>query len=301
MSAPEPGIYYDIPFEEYLTWEAVSSSRLKLADKSLAHYQRGWVGTETAAIKMGSLVHAGKLEPLSIAARYAVMPDYENDAENLVKKGKVMVRSTSKSSTYYKAKRAEFEKANPDRVIVTQSEYDRMVAIVTSLHQNAQVMHCIGGRGPVEVSMVWVDDETGLACKGRIDKLKQHLGLFGDLKTDRDVQKFDRHIVDRGYQIQAAFYQSGYMALAGEVLTPWLAAVEKEDPFGCAAAPIDEALIEKGHGHMRRLLRAVAEANETGEFPSYENPDSWVGPDWYSGEKKRGPVEVTIGGKKVTI
>ena len=167
---PKPGIYEDIPFDTYLKWDAISNSRLKLATDSLAHYKAGWQGEESGAMRFGSLVHAGKLEPLEVAKRFAVMPSYETDPQNTTKDGEP---SVSKSSKYYKFKKQEFLEANADKTIVEEKTYDEMIGTIRSLAQNEKAVDVLDGAGPVEVSIVWQDPDTGLNCKARFDKLQR--------------------------------------------------------------------------------------------------------------------------------
>lgn len=294
---PPPGIYHGVPFHEYLDWEAVSNSRLKLVERSLAHYEANPRIKETDALRFGSLVHAGQLEPLDIARRYAVMPNYHKDEENRTKGGE---RSFSKTTTYYKQRVADFQKANGDKQIIGEAEYDEMFGLLKSLASNGDAMKALDGGGEVEVSMVWEDEVTGLLCKGRIDKLKQHEGLFSDLKTTRDALKFTKYIIDLGYHRQVAFYQHGLHALTGLSLTPWIVAIEKDAPYGCRSAPVDPELVRDGWTETRRLLDSVAEAIETGDFPSYPNPTKWVAPANYSPYGNE-PVALTIGGKTVEV
>lgn len=305
---PGPGVYEDVLFEDYLQWDALSSSRLKLAATSLAHYKAGWQGEETPALRFGSLVHCGQLEPMALALRYAVMPAYEMDAENVTKDGE---QTQSKSSKYYQTKKAEFYKANADKTIVTADQFDEMLGCVKSLCSNEAASSVLRGPGPVEVSIVWEDEETGMLCKGRFDKLNSAGGMFADLKTARDVARFRRAIIDYGYHRQAAFYREGWRVLTGELLVPWLIPIEKSAPYGCCAAPLSIELIQQGWTLISRDVQRVAEAVEADAFPCYENPEEWVAPDWYQADKVPGdwylpdlslkPAEVTVGGRKVLI
>ncbi len=46
-----------------------------------------------------------------------------------------------------------------------------------------------GGKGMNEVSIVWVDEQTGLKCKARLDRLTVYRGypFVLDLKTSKDA------------------------------------------------------------------------------------------------------------------
>lgn len=295
LNCPDPGVYYDIPFETYLSWDAVSNSRLKLAERSLLHYKAGLDLPETKALRLGSLTHAGQLEPLAIAERYAVMPAYERDEENKTKGGD---RSFSKSTVYFRTKEDEFIKANQGKRIVEASEYAEMKGIVKALTMNPMAVEAVGGDGDVEVSIVWDDPETGLRCKGRFDRVKSN--LFGDLKTTRDASKFEKFIIDLSYHRQMAFYQDGWRVLHGETLEAHIAAIETSKPYASRAGRVCDQLLSEGLKEQKALLHKVAEAKSTNEWPGYENPSQWDGPEFYTRKRElREPVEATIGGKKV--
>jgi exodeoxyribonuclease VIII len=308
VSCPKPGVYEDVEFDDYLSWDALSSSRLKLAATSLAHYKAGWQGEETPALRFGSLVHCGQLEPMALAKRYAVMPAFEKDEANVTSKGE---RTESKVSKYYKDKKKEFFKVNADKVVVPQEDFDQMLGCVKSICGNAEASRVLNGPGPVEVSVVWQDEATGLMCKGRYDKLNSADGYFADLKTACDVARFRSAIINYGYHRQAAFYREGWRVLTGELLTPWLVPIEKSAPYGCCAAPVSPELIQQGWQLVSQDVQKVATALEKDEFPGYENPQEWVAPDWYQADRVPGdwyipdpnlkPAEVTVGGKTILI
>ena len=298
IETPESGIHFDVPFEDYLQWDAVSNSRLKLASRSLAHYKAGFQGnSDSPALRFGSLVHAGRLEPNTIGERYAVMPDFKNDPRNTDKNGN---RSYYKTS-WVTEQQDLWRKANQGRQEVSQKEYDDMLGIVKGLCGNQDALAALGGPGHVEASILWRDRLTGLLCKARFDKLNSLHGLFADLKTTQDAADFEKHLINFGYHRQCAFYQDGFETLTGEKLTPWLVAVDKSSPFLSRAAPVFEDLLIEGRAEYCHDIQLVADAKVAGEYPGYENPTVWDGPEWYVRKRENAPIEVTIGGEKVII
>lgn len=299
---PEPGIYYDVPFEDYLRWDAVSNSRLKLVRKSLAHYRRGFVEKESDALLFGSLVHAGRLEPASVQQRYAVMPDFKTDPSNVGKDGK---RSYHKT-TWVKEQEEAWREANQGKEAVSVKHYQDMLGMLAALTDNKRAMGVLGGAGQNEVSLLWSDPETNLLCKARFDRLKQKQGVFADLKTTRDAQNFEKHLVDFGYHRQMAFYQKGWEVLSGgEWLEPWIIAMEKDDPWGTRAAPMCDEVLEEGWPEVQEDLHSVAIANLTQSWPGYENPEHWDGDEYHLRRRERiknaEPLDLTIGNKEVTV
>ena len=180
MNTPEPGIYENVEFADYLAWDAVSNSRLSLAAKSLAHYRDNAGPESSKALRIGSLVHSGQLEPLELAKRYAVMPPFNRDDANVTTAGE---RSYAKTTKYYQAKEEEFRRANQGKELVEQDEYDRMIGICTMVGNDECARALLNSPGPIEVSLVWDDPVTGLRCKARIDKFNPAAGRIIDLKT----------------------------------------------------------------------------------------------------------------------
>jgi len=93
---PPPGIYHGVSFNDYCEWDACNHSRLQRIDKSPLHCHVIPSLEKSPAIRLGQLVHSGKLEPDSVDARYAVMPQFELSQENTDAKGNP---STSAATT----------------------------------------------------------------------------------------------------------------------------------------------------------------------------------------------------------
>lgn len=285
MPCPDPGIYYDIPADDYFAWEAVSNSKLSLMNRSPMHYKHGF-GESTPAMRLGSLVHSGVLEPLSIAKRYVFMPDYSNHPENTTANGD---RSFSGATKFVKQMQETFRRMHHNKEIVSEPEYDMMVGMATALVSNQAAKNLLR-EGVAEVSLVWVDPMSGLTCKSRIDWLDRESGRFCDLKTTMDAGEFERSIVKYGYHRQMAFYGRGLEA-NGINAEPWILATEKSAPYGCRTAPMDVVSISYGHKELDVLLQRVLDCQQSGQWPGYANPESWSCPDWYTRQQNPAPED----------
>ena len=275
---PMPGIYPDVPFDEYLSWEAVSNSSLNAAKRSMLHYKYRSIVEETPAMRLGTLCHAGKFEPLTIAQRYVVMPRFEDQ----VRRPDGTMYDNPKSSKAYKELVTDFKTANSDKIVVEQAEYDAMLGVVRALSSNSQASEylAVGPHTKVEVAIIWNDEETGLPCKGRADAIQYDIEIIGDLKTTKDASKFENVIADRSYHRQGAFYIDGYEAVTGDLFGFAIAGVENSAPFGVRAAPLSDAALEVGREEYRTLLRQIADCQKSKSWPGYESPDEWDLPAW---------------------
>lgn len=295
IELPNPGIYPNVPFEEYIYWPAISNSRLNLAAKSMLHFKMLKFREPTPALRLGQLVHCGILEPMAVIKRYVVQPNFENDADNKTGDGQ---QSNSKATKYYKAKVEEFRTVNAGKTVVSQDEYERLCGINEALFRSKRARQYLSEMEQTEVSIVWNDAETGLPLKARLDGVGRL--AVGDLKTTQDAMAFSKSVANFGYHRQGAFYQTGWATLNGGELLPFrLIAVESVYPHGVRAAPLSDDAIDTGRTQVRQLLRDVAEARELDFYPCYDDPASWCLPSLYAGADDE--VELTIGGESVTL
>jgi exodeoxyribonuclease VIII len=142
---------------------------------------------------------------------------------------------------------------------------------------------------------VWHDRDTGLLCKGRLDWWVPDR-LFVDLKTSRDVHRFEREIAKHNYDMQMALYFDGLFAVTGYGHCKHIAAVETTAPFGVRAATVSADVIESGRSKYKRLLRQYKQCQQDDDWPGYTDPEQWVMPDWgYDSDN----VQLTMNGKKI--
>ena len=298
IPAPQPGIYPDVPFDTYLSWDAISNSSLHAARKSMMHYKKQLPVDETPAMKLGTLCHAGRFEPLMIAQRYVVMPAFELT----IRKKDGSEYDKPRSTAAYREMVDDFVKSNSEKTVVTQGEYDAMCLMVKSLseHERANSYLAIGPKTMVECAIVWVDEDSGLTCKGRVDAYQAHQCLCGDLKTSKDVDNFENQIANRSYHRQGAFYCDGLESLTGDKHSFAIVAVENFQPYGVRASTLSEDAIEIGRDEYKELLLKIAGCRKSGVWPGYRDPDEWRLPSWVMNRSEES-VELVIGGKSVSF
>lgn len=289
---PKPGIYEVTP-EEYFSWDAVSNSRLSLLAKSPKHYKHGFKAS-TNAMRLGTLVHNGVLEPLAIIQRYAVIPDYSSHPDNKTAAG---ARSWSSSTGFVKQMEEQFRTLNFDKLIVGKEEYDRMIGMAGAIAECKTASELFRD-GQAELSIVW-EDASGFLCKARIDWLKNTKRVMVDLKTTLDAASFEKSMASYGYHRQMAFYRRGLETLGFTDVVPWVVAVDKEAPYGVRAAPISEDALAVGRREVEHLLGVLVECSFENKWPGYESPREWNLPAWYS--EKGDAMELVIAGESVSV
>ena len=297
ITAPKPGIYPDVPFETYLSWDAISNSSLHAAKRSMLHYRRQRPTEETSSMKLGTLCHAGKFEPIEIPKRYVVMPPFEET----IRKKDGSEYDKPKATAAYREMVDDFVKTNSDKTVVTRYEYDAMCLMVQALaeHERANEFLGVDAHTKTECAIVWVDRETGLTCKGRVDALQTRRCLAGDLKTSADVDNFEKQIAYRSYHRQGAFYCDGLEQLTGDPHDFAIVAVENTMPYGVRAARLSDDAIEAGRDEYKSLLRQIAECRAADIWPGYTDPDEWKLPAW--AQRSDESVELIIGGQSVSL
>lgn len=291
INPPPPGIYLDVPAEEYHAWRAINQSSLnKLTDSTprRARYEVDNPGEPTKALFEGTLLHLAVLEPSVFDETVAVLPpDEEFSAGPYSKKGK--------------EERAAWRAEQGDKLIATEEQHERALAMSTSVYRHSGAREFLMDEGANEVSLVWRDTDLELdlpaatVCKTRIDRVSR-VGtelVVGDLKSTLNASRprFEQSIHKFGYHIQAAHIFSGLEELglenvvracglepsggfSGEdraALQPrfMILAVEKAPPY-CAAfyELVDEALEEGLHERNDRLQR-WARCEERRHWPGY--------------------------------
>lgn len=292
-NTPEPGIYPKVDFSDYLKWDAVSNSSLFAAAKSMAHYHCRQPVEETPFMRLGSLCHTGRLEPLTIAERYVVMPMFELE----VRTAGGDIPANPKATKAYKDKVEEFKRVNAGKTVVTQGEYNTMIALVGAIGCHERATDYLN-LGQYEVAIVWRDEDTGLLCKGRMDCWQKSLRRISDLKFVSDASAAEKHIYNRAYHRQLAMYCDGMETLTGDEHRGALIFAETCEPYGVRAAPLSEEAMEVGRSDYRGLLRKIAECRAVKHWPGYDSPDEWRIPEWLGGDDN---LELTIGGESVQL
>ena len=256
-----------LPFSDYLALDALSISSLKVLGESPLKFQHALTSrrTETAAMALGTAAHMAILEPRRFdPAVYT----------GAVRRGKEW---------------EAFQSANQDKLILTQNDLDQVVGMRNSVRSFRPAMRYLVD-GQAEVTMQWVDVETGRKCRGRIDWLTTLDGahIITDLKTTKSAKAmaFGSQAAKLGYHMQLAYYFDGYLSITGVAPIMKIIAVESAAPHEPAVFSIPEDVILQGREEYRRLLTLLDECEETNNWPPALETESDLSlPSWaYGGE-----------------
>lgn len=247
-----PGVYRDIPADQYHALPYVSSSVLK---KFRVNPASALLSVEqTPAMVLGSASHVYSLEgDEAFLSGFAVAP---SGIDKRTKDGK--------------DKWAKFESSNTGKSLLTPDQFTDVVGIDKSLRSHP-LASILLKRGTPELTLIWDDPETGLRMKARID-LDPQRGALIDYKTCADVAKFDRQIVALNYSIQAAHYSNGAMECGIDHDTFIFVAAQTSEPYPVRCGFLSPDYMTWAKDETRRLYRLVAECKAKNHYPNYEIP-----------------------------
>jgi hypothetical protein len=250
-------------FSDYLSIPACNWSSLKRMGVSPLHYRHHMDSPPTPptdAMVIGSATHKAVLEPEDFGSEYAVWTG---------------ARRAGKEWDAFCA-------ANAGKEILREQDVDRVQALALSVQRHPGCARYLDGPGVNELTIEWNDLPTGVACKGRADRVTDD-GVLIDLKTTRDLtpRPFMAASCRLGYHAQLAFYADGLRASGYDVHKVVILAVESSAPYDCGVFVLGEDVLYAGRKEYRALLRRLAECRESGRWPGrYEEEQSLELPEW---------------------
>lgn len=263
-----PGIYFDITDDDYHAGVGISKSGLDKIHRSPAHYLASKQCKEepTAAMILGSAVHAAVLQPDLFTALYTTEPDGIN-------------KRTKEGKEEYAAFLAE----NIGKRILSRNDYNIALSIrdVVSSHPKAsELIHPKGIETFFESSIYWYDDfllrEMGLPedfdlCKCRPDLLRGDLVVV-DLKTTSDARpaEFSRSVANFRYHVQQAYYSKGMRKiLSSEPEKFYFLCAETKPPYAIAIYELDKEAVSAGYSAAYDDLKTYFRCKHADEWPGY--------------------------------
>jgi hypothetical protein len=260
-------IVHGMPASEYHALDRISVHGLMLVDRSPAHFMASKITPRAAtpAQQLGTMAHLAVLEPAEFTRLVVVAPECD--------------RRTNAG----KAAWAEFQASLPaDALIATQEQYDAIRRMADAVRANPFAAALLSD-GIAEASLLWTDEETGVACKARPDWICSGHAALVDIKTAADASPdaFAKAAGSWRYHVQDAWYTSAALACGFGQRTFVFVVVETEPPHAVALYTLDEQSQHAGHVRARRALERYAECRKTGHWPAYaEEIKSLTIPKW---------------------
>ena len=231
--------YHNIPSH-------ISHSGMRELLRSLSHYATYIQEKDSAESKVnfGSAAHSYVLEPEEFKKQYVVFDGR--------RQGKIF---------------AEFKAANPGAQILNLDEMARIVGIGTSLKTFRDFPLPDAIRiGESEKSIFWVNEETGVPCRVRLDSLNP-FAIF-DLKTIDDArpEKVIKQIMQMDYDLQAYMYGDGVHAFTGKRLPFNFLFAEDKAPHGIWLYAAGSTLLASGREKFLRGAEAFKKFRAAGQL-----------------------------------
>lgn len=250
----EPGIHLQYDETAYHSEPGLSSTGAKLLIQSPAKYrhQLGEPLEPTPAMRLGTCIHTAIL---GVGQEWVVV-----DGDRRTKDVKAEV--------------AEHEAAG--KIALARKDADLVNAIADKVRTH-NVAKRILSQGSPEVSMCWVDEETGATCRGRIDWLNP-IALV-DVKSTVDASRdgFMRQAANLHMDLQAAAYIDGYKQLTGEEIPFLHIAVERDKPHMVAVHQLPNDALERGAQDWEKAKRLYADCIANDTWPGGEQyPDDQI-------------------------
>ncbi|WGS75589.1 PD-(D/E)XK nuclease-like domain-containing protein [Edwardsiella piscicida] len=254
----QPGIYPFISNHDYHHGAGISKSQLDLIAEcpALLPWQKNAPVDEekTGALDFGTAFHCLCLEPGEFDKRYAVAP--------------VVNRKTTKGKEEEAAFIAECASVGITPLSAEDAAKLRMMHGSAMAHPLARWM--LESSGQCESSIYWEDDETGVLCRCRPDKIITDFHWLIDVKTTADMDRFSRTFYDYRYHVQDAFYTDGYKSQVCE--QPVFAFLVVSTSINCGRYPVNVFILDQqakdaGRAEYQRNLRTYRECLDSNEWP----------------------------------
>ena len=255
----EPGIYYNLPATEYHALPYISSTLLKRYAANPATARVPYKPGDDANVGTG--IHSYSLQGLAgLDAECIFGPAFGKGKADL-------------------AEKAELIKANPTKTVLPTFYgspapglpiMDVLRGVDASLRAHPKV-------GPIlekpqkEVSLVWIDEDSGCTCKARLDVWDGK--IIWDLKKCKAISGFQWQIKDLRYDIQAGFYYEGAIACGLPAIAFGFIPCEAYPPYQVACGYVEPEKLEAARWNAKRLVGLVKQSKLTGYWPNFPIPE----------------------------
>ena len=159
---------------------------------------------------------------------------------------------------------------------------ERMVDAVQSQVAALPVDPPLFADGKPERSLIW--DENGVACRARLDWLRDDLAAIDDLKTtsrSANPDGWSRTIFNIGYDVQLAFYLRGLKAVTGAEAEFRFVVVETSPPYALSVMSLAPGALELANAKVDWALATWKRCLETDTWPAYPTRVAYAeAPSW---------------------
>lgn len=194
-----PGFFYtNVPNHIYHKSMGDSNSKLSLFNEDPYKYFNYKEKEQTRPMQLGSAIHAACLEPELFDVFYMLLPEVKD-----------------RRQPEYKQAVKSFGVGN----VFAANEVEKIKGMQQAIHQNEQAHEYLSANGWSELTLVFIDPESGLLMRCKFDKLAIINGRYVaiDLKktTSIEERKLSMSIFTYRYHVQAALYKRAFKIVTG--------------------------------------------------------------------------------------
>ena len=240
--------------------DPVNFSTLKHILKSPRHYRHALAHPreDTDALRLGRAIHAAIYEPERFASEWVVSPNFHRGMKD----------DTARAKGYDGGKSAalEWEAQHQAVEIVSADQMEAVKGMRAALILDPVASRYIVG-GVSEQPIAWLDDETGICCRGRVDHCN---GAASDLKSTAFIEPraVSRSVGSLLMHMQLAYYTDGLTTSGYKLHDPGaLIFVESCAPHDVLVLEFTDDDIAKGRAMYRKALSILKECRERNEWP----------------------------------
>jgi len=280
------GLYSDVPMAAYHSGRlcerpSLSSSGLrKIVLKSESHFFDSWplnpdhyCPTPNEGMILGRAAHHLLLGQPNFRKEFVIRPTECLDAKGVLGPWQ---------GNKYGAKKWMEDQAAAGLTVLTPEQSEAIIGMAKRLGREPLVMK--GAlNGLCEITMAWLDPDTGVWCLSRPDVIPTASGDFVDVKTlGRGTVSHSTlmHVIaEHGYHMQAALCREGWRIISGgqEMTSFSLYFVESTRPYCARMVQVMDRALDLGERQNRMGRQRFVRALNTGSWPGPGGLQEMVG------------------------
>lgn len=261
---------HSVPFAAYRDWKATNWHSLepfRLSPRHARHAQL-FPADSTEQQTLGEAFHAAILEPERFRRDFIAMPRFDGHP----------------SSKAHKDAKAAWQAEHKHLIHLTADEWETQEAMGQAAREHRIAGPLLAAKGRNELSILWKEEETGILCKSRIDRLcRAPYGIVSpasalaqqptiyliDLKSTRNIEPFAfaRDSAKYAYHAQMASYELAVQSIQPAALVVLIIAVENHPPYDVAVFRVGDEELAHGRQLFRRLLKEKQECEQSEKWP----------------------------------
>ena len=267
-AAPNPGVYTDVSFEDYLSWDCASASRLSdlLRSREYCRHRIDNPSEPTEAMLVGTAIHCALGEPDRFAQTYRLRPP-----------GDGRTKAVKEARDALEAQGC---------ILLKEDAWEACWRIRENVAAHSALSELVRKSTGVEVSAVAdlvLPDGRTVRVKVRPDLLSIQGQFQLDWKSTADPtpDAFGRQAISYGYHRSAALYLDALRALDSLPMRWYvLGALAKDAPYEVAAYQVSDELIDAGRAEYQALLKVYADCQDSGNWTTPQTSHQLSLPAW---------------------